>query len=436
MMMFVNELAQLLVDFGIGTAIIQRKEVHHRLLSTCFWISSGLGGAAAVVLVLAGPWIAAYFDQPLIRWLVFMSGLNLLISAAAVLPQSLLSRQQAFKDLALGSLLGSLCGAAGALVSANAGFGVWALAVQPVLGNGVTLVFLYVRTRWRPSFEFNFSEVRGLLVFSGQLLGSSVVGHVTRNLSSIILGPSLGAPALGLITMAQTITWLPIAQFSQAVVRATFPVFSQMQDDFARFRQAVYRSSGAIGILALPMLVGIAVLAGDLVPVVFGAKWADTVPLVVVLCVYSIVQCVTTLAGTSLLAASRGGLFLASNLAGLPVMAIALWFNKDGGVLQAVIALAAASTVLQLLTLGAALHAIGGRWIDFTRPLMRPMLCSLLMAASIQLAALGLVDAAPALRLALLIAVGAVSYIPLSYALNRQATTDLVGLVWQRRKAS
>jgi O-antigen/teichoic acid export membrane protein len=432
MMVFVNELAQLLVDFGMGSALIQRKEVNQRLLSTCFWINLGIGATAAAVLAILGPWIAAYFEQPMIRWLVLASGVNLLIAAASVLPQALLSRQLAFRDVALGTLLGSLCGGAAAVAAASLDFGVWALALQPLVGAGVTMVFLYARTRWMPSFEFNFPDVKGMLVFSGQLLGSSVFAHVTRNLPSLILGPSLGAPALGLISMAQTITWLPVAQFSQAVVRATFPVFSQMQDDFERFRSAVYRSSGAIAMLALPMLLGIAVLAGDLVPVVFGAKWVEAVPLVIALCAFSVVQCVATLAGTSLLAASRAGLFLATNIAGLPVMALALWFNRDGGVMQAVVALVIASTALQLLTLAAALHAIGGRWIDFLRPLTRPALCSLLMAAAIHLLAPAMQGQSAPVRLVLLSLVGAVAYPALSMVINRAATMELLNLVLKR----
>jgi O-antigen/teichoic acid export membrane protein len=432
MMIFVNELAQLLVDFGMGSALIQRKEVNQRLLSTCFWINLAIGAGAALLLALMGPWIAAYFEQPLIRWLVLVSGVNLLIAAASVLPQALLSRELAFRDVALGALLGSLCGGGAAVAAASLGFGVWALAIQPLVGATITMVFLYARTRWLPSFEFNFSEVKGMLVFSGQLLGSSVFAHVTRNLPSLILGPSLGAPALGLISMAQTITWLPVAQVSQAVVRATFPVLSQMQDDFDRFRSAVYRSSGAIAMLALPMLMGIAVLAVDLVPVVFGAKWIEAVPLVVVVCAFSVVQCVATLAATSLMAASRAGLFLATNVAGLPVMALALWLNKDGSVIQAVVALVVASIFLQLLTLAAALHAIGGRWFDFLRPVLRPALCSLLMTLAIQWLAPFLQDQSALVRLVSLSVFGAVAYSALALLLNRAATMELVNLVLKR----
>ena len=100
--------------------------------------------------------------------------------------------------------------------------------------------------------------------------------------------------------------------------------------------------------------------------------------------------------------------------------------------MQAVVALVVASTALQLLTLAAALHAIRGRWIDFLRPLMRPALCSLMMAGAIHLLAPALQDLSAVVRLVLLSLVGAVTYPVLSLVLNRPATMELVNLVLKR----
>ena len=43
------------------------------------------------------------------------------------------------------------------------------------------------------------------------------------------------------MTMAQTVVWLPLAQISQTMVKATFPVFSKLQNEPARARSALYR---------------------------------------------------------------------------------------------------------------------------------------------------------------------------------------------------
>lgn len=433
-MVFVNELAQLLVDFGMGSALIQRKEINDRLLASCFWINLAVGGVAAIALALSGPLIATYFEQPAIAWLLYASGANLLIAAATVLPQSLLARRLAFKEVALGALLGSLCGAGAATALAVAGFGVWALAAQPVVGGLLNAAFLFWRAQWAPKWTFSIAEVRGLLVFSGQLLGSNVLVHVTRNLTTLILGPAMGPGALGLITLAQTVTWLPIAQFSQAVVRATLPVFSQMQSDLALFRRSLYSACGMVGMLAFPMLAGIGILSDDLVPVVFGGKWVDAVPLVTVLSVLSMIQCVTTLSGTALLAAGHGGTLLRLSAFGLPLVALALWSQRNEGVLMAVVALSAATAAIQLMQLGEALRAIQGRWKDYVAPLVRPLICSLLMSVALIALKPSLADFGSLVRLILLSALGAAIYVMLSLLINRARMLQLWGLIRAARR--
>lgn len=429
MTIFVNELAQLIVDFGMGSALIQKKEVNERVLSSCFWINLGIGSVAVAGLIAAGPWVAEYFKQPIIQWLLVVSGLNLLVSSAAVIPQTLLSRRLAFRDVALGTMVGSVCGATTAVTLAMQGVGVWALAMQPLTGTLITTAYLFARARWRPRIMFDLAQVRGLLAFSGQLLVGNVVGHVTRNLPSLILGPAMGVAALGLISMAQTVVWLPVAQISQAIVRATFPVFAQLQDDMPRFRENFYRASGMISLFAFPMFAGLGVLAGDLMPLVFGHKWVEAAPLVTVLCVSSLVQSVVTLSGTALLASGRSATLMRLSFLGLPIMASLLYSFRETTPIQAVTALVAGSATLSLVALGASLRAMQGSWTSYLSPLARPLGCSVLMGAVL----LGLHSVAsdwPGLvRLIGLSLIGAATYVALSLLLNRKATVELLSLL-------
>ena len=432
MTIFVNELAQLLVDFGMGSALIQRKEINQRLLASCFWINLAVGGVVALVLLAAGPWIAAYFEQSIIRWLMFASGLNLIVAALAVLPQALLSRQLAFKDVALGALIGSLSGAAVAIVGALNGFGVWSLALQPLVGTTVNTIYLYRRAHWLPSWEFSASEVRGVIGFSAQLLAANAVSHVTRSLPSLILGPALGVAALGLLTMAQTVAWLPVAQFSQAIVRATLPVFAQLQDDKKRMREGLYRACGLIALLAFPMLVGIAILAADLMPVVFGAKWLPAAALVSVFCVLSMAQSVATLSGTILLATGRADILLRLSLIALPVTAASLWLTRNGTVFSAVVGLVSANLMLITLTLAIALRAVGGSWRAYFEQIQRPMVHSALMGLGIWIARVNMSELPALFRLVSLSLLGAILYLGMCWLFNRRAVLDMLNLLTRR----
>lgn len=434
MALFVNELAQLVVDFGMGAALVQRKEIDQRVLSSCFWINVAVAAAAALLLIAAGPLIAAYFDQPTVRWLMLATGLNLLLSAIAVLPQALLARRLAFRDVAVGTLIGSLSGACTAMALAAAGFGVWALAFQPVIGTLVTMLFLFARARWRPDLTFDFAAVAGLLRFSGQLLLSNVLAHVTRNLTSLILGPAMGVSTLGLITMAQTIAWLPVAQFSQTVVRATFPVFAQLQDQMDRFREGFYRATGLVALLAFPLMTGIAVLSDDLLPVVFGPKWASASMLVSIACIPALVQSVTTLAGTTLLAVGRADFLLRISLVSLPATALPLWLMRHESAALALMALAAAMIFSSLVSLSAAVHAIGARWGRFGAVALVPAICSGSMALALLVAKEQLPNLPPATRLLSLSMAGGLIYVGLVWITKPSAIKDALQLIRSRAR--
>ena len=429
MTVFVTELSQLLVDFGMGSALVQRKELSQRILASCFWVNIGVGLVAAFVLVVTSPLIAAYFGQPLVQWLLLVTAVNILLSSAAVIPQSLLARKLAFRDITIATTVGSLCGAAAALGLATAGMGVWSLALQPVVGTTLATIIMFRKSEWAPSFTFDLSSIRGLLKFSSHLLLSNVLGHVSRNLTSVILGPAMGVAALGKITMAQTITWLPIAQVSQTVVRATFPVFAHLQDDMDRFREGFYKATALIALIAFPLMTGIGVLAGDLVPVVFGPKWFEAAALVSILCVPALIQCVTTLSSTALLAVGRSDLLFRIALFALPLAAVPLWFFRDRPLAFVVGVVAATAVVTSLFSLATALHAIDGSWKRYLAAVFPPAVGSLIMGAAVWILRNAVPNVPPLGRLIGLSLLGAALYCCLTWFLNRRAALAAFSLV-------
>lgn len=57
-------LAMALSNFGLPQAIIQRKDMTHRLASTLFWLNVLFGLMAMVVVASLSWWAAGFFDEP------------------------------------------------------------------------------------------------------------------------------------------------------------------------------------------------------------------------------------------------------------------------------------------------------------------------------------------------------------------------------------
>ena len=421
MTFFINELARLFVDFGVGTAVIQSKTVDQRLVSSCFWINVIVGALAALVVVLSGPLAAGYFHQPLVASLLLVSALNLCLSAVSVLPQALLVRRLEFKHVAVGLVIGSLCGSALALVLASQGFGVWALLWQPLAGTAVTFAYLAWRARWLPSWVLDLGAVRGVIKFSGHLLGGSVVSHLTGNLHQLIVGPLLGASAMGSINMAQTMAWLPIGQVTAVSVKAVYPVFAQMQDSRERMVAGFLRALSTVTLLTFPLLFGLAALADLVTPLVFGAQWAATAPLVVVFCAHSAILCVSFIAGSTLLATGKSWVgFRLTFVDAALVLPTMLWL-RHSDVVTVCIGFVAASSVALGLNIAIALRYLGVPWTGFASCIVRPAFGA--AATGLLLLALkgSLGSSSPAWQLLALVLIGAVAYLGLAAISNRTA---------------
>jgi len=432
MTLFVAELAQLFVDFGIGSALIQRKHVDQRMLSTCFWLNMGVAVIAGLVVVASGPFAAAYFKQPLVAQLLLVCAVNLLISGMAVLPQAVLSRQLAMHHVAVGTTIGSLSAAAVTLSMAAAGFGVWALVFQPLIGTTVNLAYLLWKSRWRPSMVFDLSSIDGVLRFSGHMLAGGTVSQFTRNMPHLIFAPTLGASALGLLSMAMTVAWTPVAQLSGVAVRAIYPAFARLQDEKARMSAALFRALEVIGLVSWPILTALAVMASDLMPTVFGPQWADAAPLVTIFCVVSMIQCITSLSGSTLLALGRSDIGMRLALVSLPVAFIALWPVRNETLPVAALALAGSTVFMLLLGFWFAVRNLGCGWRALLQLLARPLAASAVMGLSMAVLQAQLQGHLPALGRMVVVAIaGVLVYGLATWTLNRAALLGTVSLLRQ-----
>jgi PST family polysaccharide transporter len=419
------EMAQLFAAFGFGSAIIQQQTTKPAVLSSCFWTNLAIGLVVGLGLIASGPIVELYFQAKGITPLLGPLALNMLISSALVVPQSLLTQRLQFKQITTAQVVGSVAAAATAVVASALGMGVWALALQPLVGNLVTGAMALSYSRWLPQWHFEFGDVRPLLHFSNSLLANNFIDFIARNLPVLIIGRVLGAAAVGFYGMATGLTGVVVYQISSVIVRVLFPTLSVLKDDPTAMRGAWFKSTSAIAILAWPMMAGAIAVAPDLLPVVFGPKWAPSIVPFQVLCVLMCVQAVATTGSTVLMALGRADLMLRITLGSTVAYALALWTGAQFSITAVAVAYAMVG-IASLVT--SVFVASREARVDFVAMLvdLRPWALAsaatgLLMFGSGQLMAGQL----PAIRLAACIAVGTLSYPALLWFTARQRSLAL-----------
>ena len=102
----------------------------------------------------------------------------------------------------------------------------------------------------------------------------------------------------------------PIARIAQPIGQVMFSALSRIQDDLTRLGNAWLKSTKVSSALTVPAFVGMLVVAPDLVPVVLGDRWHDTVPVLQLLCLAGIAESVVAMNPSLLVAMGRGGTLL------------------------------------------------------------------------------------------------------------------------------
>ncbi len=272
--------ASLFTDPALGTALVQRKHITEADRSTVFWTTLGIGAIFTVIGIGVSGYVADIFGQHEVKKLFIVLSVTLFISAFSVTQMALLTRELAFRSLEIREIFATLIAAAAALGVAFAGFGPWAIITNYFVFATASALLVWIMSSWRPTLTYSRASLADLGSFGLRVFGARILSWGNSNMDNVLVGRYLGASALGAYALAYNVMYVPITRISLPLAGVFSPAYARMQHDPDRLRSAWLKSKELISTLLAPAFVITIVVAPDLVPFVFGAKWhAAVIPI-------------------------------------------------------------------------------------------------------------------------------------------------------------
>jgi O-antigen/teichoic acid export membrane protein len=135
-------ISQTFIDSGFSNALIRKQDRTEADFSTVFYFNIGVGLFFYLLLFFAAPFIARFYNTPILKGITKVVTLNLLFNSLAVVQRAKLTIAVDFKRQAKASLIAVILSGAIGLFMAYTEFGVWALASQSVLNTGFNMILL------------------------------------------------------------------------------------------------------------------------------------------------------------------------------------------------------------------------------------------------------------------------------------------------------
>ena len=296
---------QVFISDTVSEALVQRRLLDRDHLDVAFWMMAALGALATLAGVAVAPILGIIFSEESMVPILQVISLRLVCDALLTVPTALLLRELDFRSFATRSLFANVAGGAVGIALALAGGGAWALVCQQLTNAAVTLAIVGVKAGWLPRPRFSGAHARDLIRYSWFSVLSRLGYFLVNNVDRIIIGFFLSSTALGIYSLAKRVTDMMSASITGVVVAVAHPFFARDQHDVVRLRAALTAMMDRTALVAFPAFFGLAGIARDVVPLVFGAKWLGAVPVLQVLSVLMALYAVSTLHGALVRAMGR-----------------------------------------------------------------------------------------------------------------------------------
>jgi O-antigen/teichoic acid export membrane protein len=417
-------IANVLVQSGLNTALIQKKNADETDFSSVFYLSLFIAGVTYIVLYLTAPFIADFYKESQLIIILRVLSIILFFNAVNSIQNAVISRTMQFKRLFYSSIGGIIVSGIIGITMAYLDYGVWALVGQQLSNNLIIMIILWFIVKWSPKFIFSITRIKSLFSFGWKLLFSSLLDTIYSNGYSLIIGKIYNPQMLGYYNQGNQIPSLIVNNIDGSIQSVMLPALSAKQDDIFQVKSMVRRSIMMSSFVIFPLMMGLAVCAEPLVKILLTDKWLPCVPFLQLMCISYAFWPIHTANLQAINALGRSDIFLKLEIikksAGLAALCISLPFGiymMIGS--QSFVSLI--STIINSLPNRKLLrYSFKEQWLDIMPSFM------LSLAMGVITYSISLVDLSNVVILTLQVLIGALIYFGLAYILKLECFNYLL----------
>ena len=331
-------IANIFIDGSFAAALIRKKELTEKDLSTSFYYSLGVGSLMYLLLFFAAPYIALFYKTPIITSLVRVTSITLFLGPLTTPQTVILTRKLDFKTPARISVINKTISGIIGIVMAYTGFGLWSLVVSSLSASFLGLIQIWLAVKWIPRERFSKQSFSYLWNFGNKLVIQRLINTVYSNTAPLLLGKLGSTTDLGNYYRAQNYATLPSTNVVGVLTSVTFPVLSKLQDEKERLSYNYRRLIKVSAFVCFPMMILLAALSRPLILVMITEKWESCILLLQILCFAFMWQPIQILNINLLQVLGRTDLTLKLEIIKKPVCAIVVVIALHFGVVYFCIA--------------------------------------------------------------------------------------------------
>jgi PST family polysaccharide transporter len=271
--------AEVFTDAGFQKYIVQREFESEDKLNKCttvaFWTNLSLAAVICLIIFFFRHGIATLVGSPDLGNVIALSSLLILVSSFSSIQMARYRRAFDFKTLFFvrtgGSLIPLVVTVPLALVLRD----YRALLIGTFASYIFNAVVLTAKSKWKPSFYFDFKLLKEMFSFSIWSLFESVAIWLTSYVGVFIVGSHLSEHYLGIYRNSMSTVNSLISIITAAVTPVLFAALSRNQNNDGEFKRLYYQFQRLTAVIVMPMGVGMYLFSDLITYILLGEQWME-----------------------------------------------------------------------------------------------------------------------------------------------------------------
>ena len=265
-------------DMGLGSAVIQNKELTKEDTNNIFSFSVYLGIVLCIVFAIFSYPMSLFYDDIVYFKMGCILAIALLFSTMNMIPNAYLMKEKlflvaAFRTIVEVSIYGIIT-----LFLAKLGFRYYSIAIASLIQYCVTYIWNMQTAKLNFHFRVDISSIKKVLRFSSFQFAFSIINYFSRNLDNLLTGKFIGKEMLGYYNKAYQLMMYPTSNLTHVITPVLHPILSDYQDN----KDYIYMQY--MKIVRLLACIGIFVSAfcylgaNEIISIFWGDKWGESIP--------------------------------------------------------------------------------------------------------------------------------------------------------------
>lgn len=262
-------------EAGIGPAIIQKKDLTSTEIGGLFAFTTFLGLFLSIVFFFCSSTIARYYDNEALTNICRCLSILILFSSIDIVTNSLLLKQKRFKTIAIRTLLIQILTGVLSVYVATRGWGMYALVFSAISSKVLIFIINYLCNPIR--INFHFGCIKRIASYSTYQFLFNILNYFSRNVDKLIIGKFMGMNQLGYYEKSYRLMMLPLSNITYVFTPVMHPIFSELQNDLDELLEKYLKLLTIIGCISFPLMTFLFFDARELVLIIFGDQWEQSV---------------------------------------------------------------------------------------------------------------------------------------------------------------